>query len=380
MRKTRWLIVLLIVIAAAVALRFTVLKPEGVTVRTATVERGVVEETITNTRAGTVKVRLRASLSPQMGGLVIELPHREGSRVAAGDLLLRLDDRAQMANLEMARRDVVSARARADEACLAAKLAEKELARVTALHGEGIASEQRLDTLDTERDRSLAACAAAEAAIELALARVAAAQVQLDFTEVRAPFAGTVAELTTEVGEWITPAPPGVPIPPVVDLLDPGSLYISAPIDEVDAERVRVGQAARATIDSRPDDSYAARVSRVAPYVLDELEQNRTVEIEVEFADAAEGKGILAGTSADVEVILDRREDTLRIPSSSVAEGGKVLVVEDGVLVEVVVEVGLENWQVAEVLSGLEEGQVVVTSRHSTDIKAGARVNEDEGQ
>jgi HlyD family secretion protein len=377
MRKTRWLIVLLIVIVAAVALRFTVLKPEGVTVRTATVERGVVEETITNTRAGTVKVRLRASLSPQMGGLVIELPHREGSRVVAGDLLLRLDDRAQMANLEMARRDVVSARARADEACLAAKLAEKELVRVTALHGQGIASEQRLDTLDTERDRSLAACAAAEAAIELALARVAAAQVQLDFTEVRAPFAGTVAELTTEVGEWITPAPPGVPIPPVVDLLDPGSLYISAPIDEVDAERVRVGQAARATIDSRPDESYAARVSRVAPYVLDELEQNRTVEIEVEFADAAEGKGILAGTSADVEVILDRREDTLRIPSSSVAEGGKVLVVEDGVLVEVVVEVGLENWQVAEVLSGLEEGEVVVTSRHSTDIRAGARVKEE---
>ena len=58
--------------------------------------------------------------------------------------------------------------------------------------------------------------------------------------------------------------------------------------------------------------------------------------------DAAQGEGILAGTSADVEVILDRREDALRIPSSSVAEGGKVLVVEDGILVAVVVEVGLE--------------------------------------
>ncbi len=374
MRKTRWLIALLIVIAAVVALRLTVLKPDVVAVRTATVERGVVEETITNTRAGTVKVRRRASLSPQMGGLVIGLPHREGARVAAGDLLLKLDDRAQMADLEMARRDVVSARARADEACLAAKLAEKELARVTALHGEGIASEQLLDTLSTERDRSLAACAAAGAATDLSLARVAAAQVQLDFTEVRAPFSGTVAELTTEVGEWITPAPPGVPIPPVVDLLDPGSLYISAPIDEVDAERVRVGQVARVTVDSRPDQSYGARVARVAPYVLDELEQNRTVEIEVEFDDAAKGKGILAGTSADVEVILDSREDTLRIPSSSVAEGGKVLVVMDGILVEVVIEVGLENWQAAEVLSGLEEGDVVVTSRHNTDIKPGARV------
>jgi HlyD family secretion protein len=374
MRKTRWIIALLIIIVAAIALRFTVLKPDGVVVRTAQVERGVVEETITNTRAGTVKVRRRATLSPQMGGLVVELPHREGSLVAAGDLLLKLDDRAQQASLETVRREVVSARARADEACLAAELAEKELDRVIALHDRGIASEQNLDTLSTERDRSLAACAAARAATELALARVAAAQVQLDFTEVRAPFAGTVAELTTEVGEWITPAPPGVPIPPVVDLLDPTSLYISAPIDEVDAERVRVGQSARVTVDSRPDESYAARVARVAPYVLDDLEQNRTVEIEVEFVDVSKVEGILAGTSADVEVILDRREDTLRIPSSSVAEDGQVLVVVDGILVEAAVEIGLENWQVAEVLSGLEEGDVVVTTRHSTDIKAGARV------
>jgi HlyD family secretion protein len=377
MRKTRWLVALLIAITAAVALRFTVLTPDDVVVRTVRVDRGVVEETITNTRAGTVKVRRRASLSPQMGGLVVALPHREGSWVEAGDLLLKLDDRAQRAELEMAKRDVRSARARSDEARLAADLAEKELARVRALHGRGFASEQNLDVLSTERDRSLAACAAAVAAVDLSNARVAAVQVQLDFTEVRAPFAGTVAELTTEVGEWITPAPPGVPIPPVVDLLDPGSLYVSAPIDEVDAERVQVGQPARVTVDSRPADSYTARVARVAPYVLDDLEQNRTVEVEVEFESNAETVGILPGTSADVEVILDRREDALRVPSSGVAEEGTVLVVEDGVLVERTVRIGLENWQLAEVISGIEEGEEVVTSRLSTDVRAGAKVRQE---
>jgi HlyD family secretion protein len=272
---------------------------------------------------------------------------------------------------------VDSTRARADEACLAKDLAEKELARVSTLHGRGIASEQSLDTLSTELDRSRAACVAARAAIDLSLARVVAAQVQLEFTEVRAPFAGTVAELRTEVGEWITPAPPGVPIPPVVDLLDPRSLYVSAPIDEVDAERVTVGQPARVTVDSRPGDSYSAHVSRVAPYVLDDLEQNRTVEIEAEVEAASEIVGILPGTSADVEVILDRRDGVLRIPASSVAEGGQVLVVEDGLLVARQIEVGLENWQVAEVVSGLVEGEVVVTSRLSTEVRAGARVAED---
>jgi HlyD family secretion protein len=373
MKTTRWLIVILMAAAAAVALRLTVLAPAVVEVRTAPVEAGVVEETVTNTRAGTVKVRRRATLSPQMGGLVVELPHREGAVVAVGELLLKLDDRAQQAGLELARREVVSSNARAEEACLAAELAEKELGRVAALHEQGISSDQILDTLITDRDRTRAACAAARAAVELSRARVAAAVVQVEFTEVRAPFPGTVAELTTEVGEWITPAPPGVPIPPVIDLLDRASIYVSAPIDEVDAERIGVDQQARISVDSRPNASYPGRTVRVAPYVLDDLEQNRTVEVEVEFEDSEQLVGVLPGTSADVEVILDRRDEALRIPAAALAEGGVVLVLSNGVLEERTVEVGLRNWQHAEVRAGLNEGELVVISRHSTDIRAGAR-------
>jgi len=373
MKLLRWLLVVVLIAAGVVALKLTVFAPDVVQVRVSRVDRGPVEETVTNTRAGTVKVRQRASLSPTTGGLVVDLPHREGSSVKKGDLVLKLDDRAQRAALQLAGREVSSAVALADEACLSAELARKELARVTALHGRGVASDQTLDVQSTERDRSAAACAAAEASVEQARARVAAAHVQLDFTEVRAPFAGTVAELTTEVGEWITPSPPGVPLPPVIDLIDRSSLFVSAPIDEVDAERVRVGQPARITVDSRPHTGFDGRVSRVAPYVLDDLEQNRTVEVEVEFADVASSEGILPGTSADVEVILDRRESALRIPSSALGEKGMVLVLDDGVLVERQIAVGLKNWQMAEVRDGLAEGEPVVTSRLSTDVKPGAR-------
>jgi len=373
MKRLRWLVVVLLAIAAVVTLRLTVLAPEPVAVHVAAVELGVVEDTVTNTRAGTVKVRRRAKLSPQLGGIVVELPHREGDSVDAGELLLRLDDRAQRADLQLSERDVRTAEAQGDEACLAAELAEKELSRVLALHTRGIASDQSLDSLSTERDRSRAACAAARAAVERARARVDAARVQLEFTELRAPFAGTVAELSTEVGEWITPSPPGVPIPAIIDLIDAASTYVSAPIDEVDAERVMIGQDARVTVDSRPDEGFDARVVRVAPYVLDDLEQNRTVEVEVEFADAERVRGILAGTSADVEVILDRRDGVLRVPAAAVAEGGSVLVLNGGMLEERAVELGLRNWQVVQVLTGLVEGEQVVTSRHSTEVKPGAR-------
>jgi HlyD family secretion protein len=376
MRKAKWILVVIGIVALGAVLRMTVFAPKIIEVRTVVVDRGPVEETITNTRAGTVKVRRRAELSPQIGGLVVALPHREGDHVAAGELLVQLDSRAQRAELASARATLKAAESQSDEACLSAELAEKELIRTQALHEQGIASDQNLDVLRTDRDRSRAACAAAAAAIGQAASRIGAADVQLAFTELRAPFAGIVAEVSTEVGEYITPSPPGLPIPPVIDLLDPESAYISAPIDEVDAERVRVGQEVRVTVDSRPDLSFAGTVVRVAPYVLDVLEQNRTVEVEVELDDAHAMAGVLPGTSADVEIILDRREDTLRIPASAVAEGGSVLVLADGVLEARTIESGLRNWRFIEVLTGLKEGEIVVAARNLPEIKPGARAKE----
>jgi HlyD family secretion protein len=378
MRFAKWVFVAIAVVAMMVVLRFTVFAPEIVEVRTAVTKRGEVEQTVTNTRAGTVKVRLRAELSPQVGGLVVALPHREGDWVEAGDLVVELDSRAQRAELSSARAAVESARAQADEACLAAELAEKELVRVETLHARGIASEQNLDLLSSERDRSRAGCAAGRAAVGQASTRVVVAEVQLAFTGLRAPFAGRVAEVSTEVGEYITPSPPGLPIPPVVDLLDPESVYVSAPIDEVDAERVRVGQRVRLTVDSRPDERYDGEVARVAPYVLDVLEQNRTVEVEIEVSEPAELAGVLPGTSADAEVILERRDDALRIPAAAVAEGGLVLVLCDGFLEEREIETGLRNWRYVEVLSGLVEGEKVVVARNAPEIKEGAKARERE--
>lgn len=372
-KRLRFVVIVLAVVALALLLRFVVLRPEPVAVEVARVERGAVEESVTNTRAGTVKARQRAKISPQSGGLVVELPFRKGTRVKAGDLLLRLEDSVPRAQHALALEDARAAAARAEEACLAAELARRDWERVDALAGDGIASPQSVDTAATNRDRTEAGCRAARAAVEQARAQVALAAASLALTEVRAPFAGIVADVSTELGEWITPSPPGVPIPAVIDLLDAASLYVSAPIDEVDSERVRPGQEARLEIDSRPGERFAGTVVRVAPYVLDTLEQNRTVEIEAEFADPAMAATVLPGTSADVEVILSRRADVLRVPTSAIAVGGKVLVLEGGRLAERAVQTGLRNWQFTEVTAGLAEGESVVTRRDAPEVKDGAR-------
>jgi HlyD family secretion protein len=162
----------------------------------------------------------------------------------------------------------------------------------------------------------------------------------------------------------------------VIDLIDPRSIYLSAPMDEVDSARIREGQTARVTVDSHPGRHFPARVVRVAPYVLDRLEQNRTVEIELELDDAGVASTLLPGTSADAEVILSAREDVLRIPTAALLEGGKALVLERGRLVERALTLGLRNWDFTEVRSGLAPGERVVVSLDRPEIKAGARARE----
>ena len=112
----------------------------------------------------------------------------------------------------------------------------------------------------------------------------------------------------------------------------------------------------------------------MAPYVLAIEAQNRTVEVEAEFDDPELAKSLLAGTSADIEVILEVHEDVLRIPTSALREGRTVLIPEGGVLVEREIEIGLKNWDFAQVTSGLSEGDQVVTSLDRVEVKAGADV------
>lgn len=368
----RRLLVVALLVAVGVALRWTVFAPRPVDVDIRAAERGAVEQTVSNSRAGTVKAGRRALLSPEVGGQVVEIPFREGQRVSRGDVVLRLDDSVQSAQLSLSRRDLESARAERERACLSAQRAERELERGRRLAEQSVLALDALDALETAALEAAAACQAAEAQVERAGAAVEVARADLGKRTLRAPFDGIVAEVSIEVGEWTTPSPPAVPVPPVLDLLDPTGLYVSAPIDEVDSARVTVGQRVRITVDSFREASFAGTVQRIAPYVLDVEEQNRTVEIEAAFAEDPPN-GLLPGTSADVEVLLDVHEDALRVPTPALMEGRRVLVLEDGVLRERELEVGLRNWDFTEVLGGLSEGDLVVTSLDRPEIEAGAR-------
>jgi len=366
-------------VAVVVILRFTVFAPDPVAVRVVAAQKGLVEETVTNSRAGTVKARRRAKLAPETGGRVVSLPHRRGSHVRKGEVLLRIEDSLQQAQRKVAEGDLATASAQRDQVCLAAERADRERERTFRLAEQGIVSTDILDQSASQAKGADAACRAARATVGRAESAVALARATAAKTVLLAPFDGIVADTFIEEGEWTTPSPPAIPVPPVLDLIDTRSIYVSAPMDEVDSARVRKGQPARLTVDSFPGRHFAAHVVEVAPYIVDRLEQNRTVEIELELDDAALAASLLPGTSSDAEVILSARDGVLRVPTSSLLEGGKVLVLERGRLVERALQLGLRNWDFTEVTGGLEEGARVVVSLDRPEIKAGAKARAQEG-
>ncbi len=362
-RSTRNIAIVGVLLALAGLAAFQLTRPSPLRVLTALVTRGAVAATVANTRAGTVEACQRAKLAPAIGGQIARLPVHEGDAVRKEQVLLELWNEDLRAHLDLQQRDRVAARARAEEACALAAVADQEARRARRLREQQLIAEEQAERAIGEATARAAACTAARESARVADARVDVARANLDRTILRAPFDGVVAEINGEIGEFVTPSPIGIPTPPTVDVVDNGCLYISAPIDEVDAPAVRAGQRALISLDAYPGRRFPGFVRRVAPYVLDVEKQARTVTIEAEIENP-QASNLLPGYSADVEIVLDVRENVLRMPTQALIQGRRVLVLDEaaGVLRERKVESGVANWEFSEVTAGLAEGELVVLS------------------
>lgn len=374
MRRRLLLAALLVVIAVAAI--WWIGRPNPIPVTLAEVSRGKVESSVANTRAGSVEACQRTRLSPISGGRITYLGVKKGDRVKKGQVLLKLWNDDQQAQSRLAQTQVESARKHVDEICAIADNADREAERMARLRARGFVSEGSEEKARYEARSRRAACDTARSEVTQAQARVRVTKVERGRTVLVAPFAGTVADIVGELGEYTTPSPPGVATPPAIDLINDSCLYISAPMDEVDAPKIRPGQPARITLDALPGKVLPAHVKRVAPYVVAVEKQARTVNVEATLDQPLPPGQLLVGYSADLEVILDTRENVLRIPTSALQEGGKVLIYrpDTGRLEERAIRVGLTNWEYTEVLEGLDEGDRIVTSLEREGVKAGALV------
>ena len=364
-RLIKWLLVLLVLAVIFAAGYWQANKPRPISVTVAFAKPGIVENTVANTRAGTIDACRRAGLSPSTGGLISVLNVRKGDSVKKGDLLLSLWNKDLMAEIELSQAEAASAKANARASCLTAEVAQREANRLLKLKKSGAVSEETVDRAVTDASARRASCDAAKANTTVSASRANVIRARLDRTRLIAPFNGVVAAIHGEVGESVGGTP-------VIDLIDTSCFHVTAPIDEVDAPRVSVGQTARVTLDAFGDREFAGTVSQIAPFVLDLASQARTVEIEVELDNPTDRNELLAGYSADVEVILTARNVAVRVPSEVVLENSRLFVLDGDTIEERDVLVGITNWRWAEIVEGVKTGESVVTSIDADGLEAGA--------
>ncbi len=366
----------LLFVVLLVLVLWWVTRPDPVEVLVQDVAQGMVQDTVANTRAGTIEACRRAGISPRLGGQIARMPVAEGDSVEKNQILMEFWNEDLLAQVALGESELRSTEAKWEQACIVAELAKREADRQRKLKAKNLASEEAIDKAESDALAQEAACNAALSAVGVSQARLDVARAALDQTRLRAPFPGVVAEVNGEVGEFVTPSPVGIPTPPAVDLMDISCLYVSAPIDEVDAPGIRIGMAARISLDAFPDQVFAGRVRRVAPYVLDLEKQARTVDVEVEFVEAADCDCMLPGYSADIEVILEERRDVLRIPTEAIREGDRVFLLDtDNRVEEREISTGLSNWAWTEVTEGLRPGERLLLSVDREGVEPGALVS-----
>ncbi len=364
-----WLLAGLLVAAGAAGLVLYSRRKDPVPVRVVAIARGKVEESVTSTKAGSVRSRRMADLGVDASGVVMKLNVREGAAVKAGEVLLSVDRREPEAALAAAEKELAASEAVHEEARARQKDAVRERARVESLRQSESVSQSEIDAAATAVAVAEASVAAAAARIEARKADVERARVVVKKCDLAAPFDGVISERLVEEGEWVSPGRV------VLRLFDPARLYVRAELDEVDIAELKPGLKVRVELDPWKGRKLTGAIVRVSPVVSELEEENRTVEIEADLTGGLEGLDLKPGTSADVEVILREADNRLRVPSQALIEGTRVLVATaDGKARATDLKIGLRNWEFAEVAEGLKDGDRVIVSLESEKLVDGVEI------
>ncbi len=216
---------------------------------------------------GYVTARRQATVSAQITGTLKEVLIEEGERVEEGQVLARLEDTAQRAALGQAEAQLAQARAQVGEVRVRLAQARRDRERLDDLVGRKLVSRQSAEAAGTEADALAAQLAAQQRYVELAEAQQRSAQVQLDYTTVRAPFAGVVIAKAAQVGEIVSPlsAGGGFTRTGVGTIVDMDSLEIEVDVNESYINRVRAGAPAHAVLDAYQDWTIPAHVIAIIP-------------------------------------------------------------------------------------------------------------------
>jgi RND family efflux transporter MFP subunit len=364
-RRRRWIVlaVLLVIIAGTAA--WYVLQPRVETVQTTPIVTAFPsQQYVVLNATGYVVAQRKAAISSKATGRLEWLGVAEGSRVKAGEVIARIDNRDVVAQAQSADAAVRAARANVQQAEVERQNAQVEFRRNEELVAKSFISRSALDTAKARLDRSQALVASAQANLNASMANARNAQVAVDYTEIRAPFDGVILSKSANVGDLVTPFSSATDSKgAVVTMADMSTLEVEADVSESSLAKVHVGQPAEIVLDAMPDIRFRGHISRMVPTVD---RAKATVMTKVSFDDI--DPRVLPEMSAKVsflsqEVSPAQQKPLLAVsPDAIVQRDGRsvVFVIREGRASAVPVSPGAKVGDMTAITGDVKSGDKVI--------------------
>ena len=338
-RRRRWIWLAIVAVILAAAGGWLMLQPRVQAVQTTPIVTTYPsQQYIVLNATGYVVAQRKASISSKATGRLEWLGVAEGSRVKAGDVIARIDDRDVVAQAQS-----VEASVRAARANVAASRGRgtERAGRIPAQRRPGreeFISKSALDNAKARLDRGRAVVNSAQANLNAALANARNAQVSVDYTQIRAPFDGVILSKSANVGDLVTPFSNATDSKgAVVTMADMSTLEVEADVSESSLAKVRVDQPAEIVLDALPDSRFRGHISRMVPTVD---RAKATVMTKVKFDEI--DPRILPEMSAKVSFLS--QEVTPAQQKPLLAVNPDALVQRDGRTVVFVLRDGHASW------------------------------------
>ena len=369
-------VILLVIIAGFLYLN-GLIRP-AVSVEVSTVSQVYPSQTFSLLSAsGYVVAQRKAAVASKVTSRLIELMVEEGSRVKEGQIIARLENEDVIAarnqaeaNLNLARANLEGAKAELEDATL-------DFNRNKELYTRKIIAKAQYDTSEARHLRAQASVAAAEAAVKAGSAAVQAANVNLEYTLIRAPFDAVVLTKNADIGDIITPLGAAANAKAaVVTIADLGSLQVEADVSETNLGLVKLGQPCEVLLDALPNSRFRGVVHMIVP-TADRTKA--TIMVKVRFLD--KDPRILPEMRAKVSFLSravkpDEEKPRTAVSRAALVSHGSndtVFVIHGDRVVETAVKTGEALGEMIEILEGVKAGERVVV-KPSGRLRNGSRI------
>ena len=350
-----------------------------VQVRVATVTQIYPSQTFTILNAsGYVVPQRKAALASKVTGRLVWLGVEEGSRVEKDQVVARLESEDAIAAkdqtealLKAARFNLNLARAELEEATLAFNRHKELLAK-------GVIAQATYDAVRARYEKAVAGVKAAEATVKANLAAVESADIALEYTNIRAPFAGVVLTKNADIGDIVTPIGAAANAKSaVVTIADMDSLQVEVDVSESNIQKIAIDQPCEIQLDALPEQRFRGVIHMIIPTAD---RSKATVTVKARFLE--KDSRILPEMSARVAFLSRPATEEEQRPRTAISKSAlvdrkgtkSVFLVQSKRVRETPVRVGAEMGDMVEILEGVQTGDTVVLDppdrlRHGSKIK-----------